>query len=484
MSAASSSADVVVLGAGPAGYVSAIRLSQLGKKVTVIDRDGLGGVCLNRGCIPSKALIYAGTLFEKMNHASEMGINVKGASVDLPKLIAWKETVVKKLTDGVGGLLKAHGCEVLKGEAKFTSAKTLEFKPLEGGPARQISFQTCVIATGSRPMKLPGFEIDHESILDSTSALEEKKLPERLLCVGGGYISLELGTFFSKIGSAVTVLEASPRLLGSVDPALVQVVEKGLVKRGVKIHVGAKAKSWKKTPKGIEVSFEKDGKTETVLVDKVLVSIGRVPNTDSIGIEKTGIQIDRQGFIPVDPKRATKVAGLFAIGDVAGQPLLAHKGSKEGLIAAEVIAGKKSAYDVVAMPAVVFTDPEIATVGMTEAEAREKGIDVLVGQFPFAANGRALSVLEPDGFVKLVGDKKTGRLLGAHIVGAEASNLIAEATLALEMGAMVEDLALTVHAHPTLPETMMEAAEAAMGHAVHIFQKKPATPAKSAESRA
>lgn len=475
-------ADVVVLGAGPAGYVCAIRLAQLGKKVVVVDRDELGGVCLNRGCIPSKALIYAGTLFEKMHHAGDMGITVKGASLDMKKLVAWKETVVKKLTGGVGGLLKANGCEVIAGDAKFTSATTLEVKTKAGSDT--LAFKTCVIATGSRPARLPGFDVDHEVVLDSTSALDQKALPETMLCIGGGYIGLELGTFYAKVGTKVTVVEAGPGLLGGVDPELSAVVKKGLEKRGVelKIGVGVKSLAKKKNGKGTvaEVTFA-DGKKGAY--EKVLVTIGRTPNSDGIGLEKTGVKIDAKGFIVVDPSRKTNVPSLYAIGDIAGQPLLAHKGSKEGIVAAEAIAGRKTVFDVLGMPAVIFTDPEIATVGLTEAEAKAKGFAVQVGKFPFAANGRALSVSEPDGFVKMIGDAKTGRLLGVHIVGAEASNLIAEATLAIEMGALVEDVALTVHAHPTLPETMMEAAEATLGHAIHIFQRK-AAPSPGASAHA
>ncbi len=470
-------ADVVVLGAGVAGYVCAIRLAQLGKKVTVVDRAELGGVCLNRGCIPSKALIYAGTLYEKMTHAKEMGIEVQGAKVNLPKLLSWKNSVVSKLTGGVGQLLKANGCAVIQGDAKFIGPKTLEVKTAKD--TIQLSFNQCVIATGSRPADLPGFPVDQERLVDSTGALELKQVPKTMLCIGGGYIGLELGTFYAKVGSKVTVVEASPNLLSGVDPDLSGVVAKGLQKRGVEVMLGVGVKSSKVNKKGVEVTFA-DGKTRTF--DVVLVTIGRKPNSENLGLEKLGLRPDAKGFLTVDAQRRTSAPGIYAVGDIAGQPLLAHKGSKEGMIAAEAIAGKKAAYDVLGMPAVIFTDPEISTVGLTEAEARAKGFNVQVGRFPFAANGRALSMSEPDGFVKMIGDAKTGRLLGVHIVGAEASNLIAECTLAIEMGATVEDLALTVHAHPTLPETVMEAAEATLGHAVHIYQRK--TPAQAHQATA
>jgi dihydrolipoamide dehydrogenase len=464
-------ADVVVLGSGPAGYVCAIRLAQLGKKVTVVERGELGGVCLNVGCIPSKALIYAGGIYERVLHGSEIGIEVKGASVNMPKLVEWKQSVVKKLTGGVGQLLKANGCTVVAGDAKFTSPKAMEVKTKDG--VVNLSFNTCVVATGSRPMNLPGFTIDQKKIVDSTGALALQEIPKTMLCIGGGYIGLELGTFYAKVGTQVTVVEGFSNLLGMVDPDLTKVVHKKLEKRGVKIMLDTKVKSCKPAKKGTDVTVTgKDGKDITMNFDVVLVTIGRVPNSENLGFDKAGIKIDAKGFIVVDAQRRTNVPHIFAIGDIAGQPLLAHKGSKEGMIAAEVIGGLKSSYDVVAMPAVIFTDPEIATVGLTEAEARAKGLDVRVGVFPMAANGRALSVTEPDGFVKMIGDGKTGRVLGVHIVGVEASNLISEAALAIEMGASVEDIALTVHPHPTVPETMMEAADATLGHAIHIFQKK------------
>lgn len=470
----STQAEVVVLGAGPAGYVCAIRLAQLGKKVTVIDRAEVGGVCLNRGCIPSKALITAGSLYERLSHSSEMGIEVEGAKVNFPQLMKWKESVVQKLTGGVASLLKANGCTFIAGDARFTGPKTLEVKTASG--TTQVSFQQCVVATGSRPTQLPGFEVDQKQILDSTGALSLQKRPQSLLCIGGGYIGLELGMFYAKVGTQVTVVEAGPGLLGGVDPDLTKIVARKLDKMKVPVHLKTQVKGCKKTAKGVEVTLSEGGKESKVEVEAVLVTIGRTPNSDGLGFEKAGLKPDAKGFLTVNAQRQTSVPHIYAIGDIAGQPLLAHKGSKEGLVAAEAIAGKKVAYDVVAMPAVIFTDPEIATVGLTEAEAKAQGLDVRVGQFPYAANGRALSMSEAEGFVKMIGDGKTGRLLGVHIVGSEASNLISEAALALEMGAHVEDLALTVHPHPTLPETMMEAAEATLGHAIHIFQKKSPAP--------
>jgi dihydrolipoamide dehydrogenase len=462
--------DVVIVGAGPAGYVCAIRLAQLGKKVIVVEKGNVGGVCLNVGCIPSKALIHAGTVFDKVRHASDMGISIEGAALDMKKLMSWKGEVVKKLTTGVAGLLKANGCTVTQGEAKFVSASSLEVRGANG--SETIQFQQAVVATGSRPAQIPGFEVDQKLVLDSTGGLSQDSVPGTLLCVGGGYIGLELGTFYAKVGAKVTVVEAGPALLGIVDPDLVKVVQKGLVKRGVEILTETTVKSVKKGAKNVEVTFSSAQGESQKTFDKVLVTIGRAPNTESLELDRAGVKTDAKGFIPVNERRQTSNPNVFAIGDVAGQPLLAHKGSKEGMVAAEAIAGMKTVYDVKAMPAVIFTDPEIATVGLTEAEAKAKGLNVTVGVFPYAANGRALSVAEPDGMVKLVSDMKKGTLLGCHIVGAEASNLIAEATLAIEMGAHVEDLALTVHAHPTLPETIMEAAEVALGHPIHIFKPK------------
>lgn len=466
--------DAVVIGSGPGGYVCAIKLGQLGLKTAIIERENLGGVCLNVGCIPSKAMIHAGSFYEKINHhASELGIDVKVGGIDIAKLKTWKDGIVKKLTGGVGMLLKANKVEIIKGEAKFTDPKTLSVKG-EGG-TQTITAKNFVIASGSRAFDIPGFTPDGKIVITSTEALDLLKPPKRLVVIGGGYIGLELGTYLSKVGSEVTVLEGTDKLLAAMDQDCVGVVSRGLKKRNVNVIVQAKAKSWKKTPKGAEVTFETPQGTQTVETDLILVTVGRKPNSDTIGLEKTGLKANAKGFIEIDKQCRTKVPHIFAIGDVAGGLLLAHKASREGIVAAEVIAGQKSAFDTTIIPAVVFTDPEIATVGLTLAEARTAGFDAHEGQFPFVALGKALATGESDGFVKVVADKKTHRLLGVHIVGAEASALLGEAGLALEMGAVLEDLALTIHAHPTLPEAIMEAAEVALGHPIHIVLKAPRT---------
>ncbi len=468
--------DTVVVGAGPAGYVCAIRLAQLGQKVLVVDQAEVGGVCLNRGCIPSKALIHAGSAIDRMKHVGEMGITVSGGvTLDFAKMMHWKDSVVKKLTGGVAGLLKANGCDFLAGQARLKQAHVLEVQAKDS-QVTEVTFKYCVLATGSRPATLPASlcpAVDQKQILDSTGILQLTEQPESLVCVGGGYIGLELGGFYSKIGTKVTIVEGSAGLLGGMDPELTAVVQKKMEQRGIKIHLKTQVAAIKKTAAGkVEVSLQNSD--QPLLVSAVLLTIGRVPNSESLGLENVGLKREPQGFLAVNAARQTQVPHIYAIGDLAGQPLLAHKGSKEGLIAAESIAGKgqQVAYSGLVMPAVVFTDPEIATVGLTEAQGLAQGLKLTVGRFPYAANGRALSIQEPEGFVKMIGDAKTGRLLGVHIVGAEASNLIAEAALALEMGAQVEDLALTIHPHPTLSEVLMEAAEVTLGHPVHIFQKK------------
>jgi len=463
--------DVCVIGSGPGGYVAAIRASQFGKKVLVVEREYVGGVCLNVGCIPSKGMITASHFFEEIKNADEMGIQVGDVKIDLGKLQQWKQSVVTKLTSGVAGLFKMNKIDLIMGEAKFVNSKEVEVRTKEG--TEKIVATDYIVANGSRPIEIPGFKFDGKNVLSSTEGLALQELPKRLVVIGGGYIGLEIGSYWRKLGSEVTVVEATPALLNGVaDPDCVQVVARKLKKSGVNVILNAKATGFKQGGKELSVSVQVDGKEQTLSADKILVTVGRRPNSDQMNLAGVGLQIDQKGFIKIDHQCRTNIPHIFAIGDVAGQPMLAHKASREGIVVAEVIGGLKSAMDVKTVPAVVFTDPEIASAGMMESEAKAKGYDIYSAQFPFAANGRALTMMAGDGFVKLVADKKTNLLLGVHIVGPEASNLISEAVLAIEMGATVEDIALTIHPHPTLGEAMMEAAETTLGHPIHIFVRK------------
>ncbi len=464
--------DVCVIGSGPGGYVAAIRAGQLGLKTCVIEREALGGVCLNVGCIPSKAMISASHFMKRIEFdAPVMGFEVKGVKLDMKKLKGWKQSVCDKMSGGVGQLLKGNNVTVFMGEANFVTKSEISVKSSKG--ETKIQAKNFVIATGSRPIEIPGFKIDEKDVLSSTGALDLEEVPKNLVVIGGGYIGLEIGTYLNHLGSEVHVLEAGPALLNGVaDPDCVQVVARRLKKDGVNVHVNAKAKSFSKKGSAYEVVAEVDGKEQKFAADKILLTVGRKPNSDQLNLKGIGIAIDEKGFIKVNAQRKTSIPGIYAIGDICGQPMLAHKASHEGVLVAEVIGGQNRAYDAKTVPAVIFVDPEIASAGWTEAECKAKGFnDLKIGKFPFGANGRAVSLMETDGFVKIIADAKTHVVLGVHIVGPEASNMISEAALAIEMGARLEDIALTIHPHPTLGETMMEAAEAALGHAIHIIQK-------------
>lgn len=465
--------DVVVIGAGPGGYVAAIRSAQLGFKVAIIEREYLGGVCLNVGCIPSKAMITATHMLHKAQHQfPEMGLQIKGGiEVDMKQLVKWKQSVCDRMSTGVAGLLKGNQVTVLKGQAEFKNSKEISVQSSAGTESVQGKY--FIVATGSRPIEIPGFTFDEKEICSSTGALAFDAIPKRVVVIGGGYIGLEISSYLRKLGTEVTIVEAQNSLLaGVVDSECAQVVSRKAQKSGIKVLFGAKAKGQKKTKDGFDVTVEIAGKDEVIKTDKILVTVGRKPNGDQTNLKAAGIAIDERGFVKVDAQRRTSVPHIFAIGDIAGQPMLAHKASHEGVLVAEVLSGQNRVYDAKTVPAVVFTDPEIAAAGWTEEEAKAKGhTDLLISKFPFAANGRAVSMMETEGFVKMIADKKTHVLLGVHIVGPEASNLISEAALAIEMGARLEDVALTIHPHPTLGETMMEAAEATLGHAIHIIQK-------------
>ena len=465
--------QAVVIGAGPAGYVCAIRLAQLGVRTLLVERGDLGGVCLNVGCIPSKALISASKLVTHLHAAEAMGIHVEGVRVDVPRLMAWKDTVVGKLTSGVGQLVRGNGGTILAGTATFTSPRTLTVSD-EGGEVTEVRFEHAVIATGSRPSEISGFEIDGTHVVSSTGALGFAATPARLVVIGGGYIGMEMGGVWQRLGSEVTVVEYAERILPGFDKDLVRPVEKRFTGQGGRVLANTRAVGWAPgADGGVRVTVEDRRSAERSVLDAdvILLTVGRRPNSESLGLEVAGVGLDDKGFVRVDGAQRTHVAHIYAIGDVAGEPMLAHKGSKEGEVAAEVIAGRAAAFDCRGVPAVVFTDPEIATVGLTEAEAKEAGHATRVGRFSFAANGRALSLGDADGFVRLVFDAESEVLLGAQIVGPGASDLIAEVGLGLELGALASDIGLTVHAHPSLAEAIMEASNAALGHAVHALNR-------------
>ncbi|MCP3920768.1 MAG: dihydrolipoyl dehydrogenase [bacterium] len=472
----SSPRKVIVIGAGPAGYVCAIRLAQLGQDVTVVEKEYLGGTCLNVGCIPSKAMIAAGSLMHKIGCASAMGITATGVSLDVNKLVEWKAGIVARLTGGIGILLKNHGVPVVMGEATLTGKNTVEVKTKEGTKA--LKADDIVIATGSIPTEIPGFAFDEDNVWSSTGGLRPKNIPDHLVVIGGGYIGLELGMMYSKLGSKVTVLEATPGALPGQERDCVKVIERSLKKMKIKLLTETFAQGYE--TKGAKKLVRFKGKTpgnelpteDTIECDQILSTVGRRPYSAGLGLERAGLAVDERGFLPIDKSMRTKVPNIYAIGDIAGQPMLAHKGSKEGLVAAAVIAGQPEEYDVRCVPAVIFTSPEMAAVGLTEDECKAQGLDYKTGSFPFAASGRAMSLMETEGFVKIIGDAKTDEVLGVHMVGPEVTELVAEAALAIEMGATVEDISRTIHAHPTLPEALMEAAESLHGMAVHIYQKK------------
>jgi dihydrolipoamide dehydrogenase len=461
--------EALVIGAGPGGYVAGIRLGQLKKKAMVVERDKPGGICLNVGCIPSKALINAAKYYDKLRHGADIGILADNFRVDMPKMQTWKGEVVSKLTGGVKILLKANGCEYRTGVARLTSRNTVELTEADGKKVT-IQADNIVVATGSRPIEIPGFKFDGNRIVDSTGALAFDQVPERFVVIGGGYIGIEIGTLYAKLGAKVTVVEALPAILPGNDPDIVQVVARKLKKLGVEVMTGAKAKSWSEANGRAALVIDVggvDSKDVTLDADKVLVSVGRRPNWEGLGLEEVGVKVER-GFITVDKRMRTNVPGVYAIGDVAGQPMLAHKASREAEVVAEVIAGHKSEFDARVIPAVIFSDPEVASAGITADEAKQRGRDVKVGKFPFSVLGRAIANADTDGFVKVVIDAATKEVLGIHVVGNGASDIIAEAALAIEMGALADDLSLTIHAHPTLPEAIMEAAKASLGEAIHI----------------
>ena len=460
--------DTLVVGAGPGGYVAAIRAAQTGQKVTVVERGALGGVCLNVGCIPSKALISVGHRFEQAKHSEDMGVLATDVKLDWAKAQEFKNGVVKKLVGGVEGLLKGNKVDIVKGEAYFVDANTV--RVIDGESAQTYTFKNAILATGSRPVEIPTFKFTNR-VINSTGALSLPEVPEKLVVIGGGYIGTELGSAYANLGSQVTIIEGGKDILAGFEKQMTQIVKKGLKKKGVEVVVGASAKGVEENENGVVVTYEVGGEEKTVEANYVLVTVGRRPNTDEMGLEEIGIKFAERGLLEVDKQCRTNIPNIYAIGDIVAGPQLAHKASYEGKVAAEAIAGEPSIVDYLAIPAVCFTDPELATVGYSEEQAKAEGIEVKAAKFPFAANGRALALNATEGFVKLVARKEDGLLIGAQIVGAGASDMIAEMGLAIEGGMTAEDIALTIHAHPTLGEITMETAEVLLGNPIHIVSK-------------
>lgn len=458
--------DTLVVGAGPGGYVAAIRAAQLGQKVTIVDKGPLGGTCLNVGCIPSKALIQAGHLTEAARGNEEIGITTENVSVDFSKVQEWKNGIVKRLTSGVEALLKGNKVDIVKGEVYFVDQNTV--KVADETQAQTYKFNNCILATGSTPIEIPSFPFS-DRVLDSTGGLNLQEVPESMVVIGGGYIGTELGSAYANFGTKITILEGSKEILGGFEKQMTAVVKKRLKKKGVEIVTEAMAKGVEEKENGVTVTYEVNGEEKTIDADYVLVTVGRKPNTKELGLEEIGVELDERGLVKIDEQCRTTVKNIYAIGDIVPGLPLAHKASYEGKVAAEAISGKKSVIDYIGMPAVVFSDPEMASVGLTEQEAKDKGIKVKVAKFPFAANGRALSLNDSDGFLKLITREEDGLVLGGQIVGPNASDMIAEIGLAVEAGMTAEDIALTVHAHPTLGEITMEAAEVALGTPIHML---------------
>jgi dihydrolipoamide dehydrogenase len=463
-------AALLVLGAGPGGYTAAFRAADLGLAVTLIERwPTLGGVCLNVGCIPSKALLHAAKVIDEAAEMADHGIVFGKPKIDLDKLRGWKNSVVGKLTGGLEGLAKQRKVKVLRGTGKFLGPHLIEVQDASG--SRRISFDHCIIAAGSEPVRLP-FLPEDPRIIDSTGALELQELPKSLLVIGGGIIGLEMGCVYAALGVKVSVVEWLPQLMPGADADLVRPLEKRLRKRFAQILLGVKVKAVKAESKGLRVTFEGEAAPEPQLFDRVLVAVGRTPNAAAIDAAKAGVAIDERGFISVDKQMRSSVPHLFAIGDIVGQPMLAHKASHEGKVAAEVIAGLKSAFDARVIPSVAYTDPEIAWVGLTETDAKRQGIEYQKGVFPWAASGRSLAQGRDEGFTKLLFDPKTHRVLGGGIVGPNAGELIAEVALAIEMGADAADIGMTVHPHPTVSESVAFAAEAFEGTLTDLYIPK------------
>jgi dihydrolipoamide dehydrogenase len=465
------SVQVAVLGAGPGGYAAAFYAADLGMQVALIDEEkNPGGVCLYRGCIPSKALLHVAKVMDEARHAGNWGVTFTEPSIDVNKLRAYKQGVVDKLTAGVGSIAKLRKVKFIQGRATLTGPTSLKVAGASGDT--ELQFEHLILATGSHPTKIPSLSLDSPRMMDSTSGLELPDVPKSLLVIGGGYIGLELGSVYATLGSKVSVVEMTPGLLPGADRDLVQVLEKKLKKLFANIMVNTKVVKVAEEGQGIRVTFEGDVPEKEQFFDRVLVAIGRRPNSKVPGLETTRVKVDQKGFIETDPQRRTAEPTIFAIGDVAGEPMLAHKASHEARVAVEAIAGHKTVFEPQAIPAVVFTDPEIAWCGLTEAQAQAEGIEFEVAKFPWGALSRAITVDRPEGLTKLILEKSTGRVLGVGIAGSGAGELIAEGALAIEMGASAEDMKLVIHPHPTLSESLMESAEVFFGQSTHVYKPK------------
>ncbi len=463
--------EIVVVGAGPGGYAAAFYAADKGRKVILVEREQrLGGVCLNRGCIPSKALLHAAKTIVEARESAHRGITFGSPKIELDKLRAWKESILEKLGQGIQGLAQKRKVEVMRGRGFFEDSATLRVETTQG--QKFVRFEKAIIAVGSKAAMPKAFDLGNPRVMTSTGALEVEEVPENLLIVGGGYIGMELGTVYATLGSRIVVVEALPTILAGADPDLVRPVIRYAEKNFKEVRLNTKVLKMATSGRQIKVVLEKDGKTVEELYDRVLVSVGRAPNCDDLGLKNTKVQLDEKGFIKVNRHQQTSDPALYAIGDCAGGVLLAHKAAKEARIAVEVITGEESAFENIIIPAVVFTEPEVAWCGLTEAEARQKGMEVQIAKFPWAASGRALSFDKTDGVTKLIIEPETERVLGVGIAGHGAGELISEGALAIEMGATVRDLAETVHPHPTLSETLMEAAEIFYGTSTHALARK------------
>jgi dihydrolipoamide dehydrogenase len=464
-------AEVVVLGAGPGGYTAAFRAADLGKKVVLIERYAtLGGVCLNVGCIPSKALLHAAKVITEAEDVESHGIVFGKPQIDINKLRTWKESVIGKLTKGLKALAKQRKVEVVHGTGKFATPRLIQVETADG--RKTVSFDHCIIATGSSVARIPGFPYDDPRLIDSTGALQLQDVPEHLLIIGGGIIGLEMATVYSALGSKISVVEWMDQLIPGADPDLVKPLHRRIKKRYEAIYLKTKVTRIEANESGLTVTFEGENAPEPQTYDRILMAVGRRPNGRNIGAENIGIHVDERGFIPVDQQLRTNLPHIFAIGDIVGEPMLAHKATYEGKLAAEIIAGHKTIFDARTIPSVAYTDPEIAWMGLTEKEAIKQGIDYEKASFPWAASGRAISMAREEGLTQLLLDKQTRRILGAGMVGINAGELIAETVLALEMGADMEDISLTIHPHPTLSETVLFAAEMAEGTITDLYIPK------------